>query len=87
MGKFCHNGAAVVSAAGQSQMLSVVESITNVVIGYGLAILSQMLIYHALDIPVEFKVQLLIGVWFTAVSLVRTYIVRRVFNRWSNRNG
>ena len=53
-------------------------------VGYGLALLSQIVIYSALDIPVPMRMQLLIGVWFTAVSLVRTYVVRRCFNRWTN---
>jgi membrane protein implicated in regulation of membrane protease activity len=70
--------------AGQSRTGSAVESATNVLVGYGLALLSQMVIYSVLDIPVPMRMQLLIGVWFTAVSLVRTYVVRRCFNRWTN---
>ena len=67
---------------GQSRTRSAVESFTNVFVGYGLAVLSQTVIYSALDIPVAIRVQLLIGAWFTVVSLVRTYVVRRCFNRW-----
>jgi hypothetical protein len=66
---------------GQSRVESAVESVANVLVGYGLALLSQMVIYSALDIPVPMRMQLLIGVWFTVVSLVRTYVVRRCFNR------
>ena len=64
----------------QSRTRSAIESVTNVLVGYGIALLSQMAIYSALDIPVPIRMQLLIGVWFTGVSLVRTYVVRRCFN-------
>ena len=74
-------GATLVTS--QSRTHSAIESVTNIMVGYGLALLSQVVIYSALDIPVPIRVQLLIGVWFTAVSLVRTYVVRRCFNRWA----
>jgi len=70
--------------SSQSRTRSAIESLTNVIVGYGLAVISQMVIYSLLDIPVAIRVQLLIGAWFTFVSLVRTYVVRRCFNRWTN---
>lgn len=64
----------------QSRTYSAIESVTNVVVGYGIALLSQMVIYSLMDIPVPMRLQLVIGVWFTVVSLVRSYVVRRAFN-------
>jgi hypothetical protein len=70
------------AVSSQSRTRSAIEAVANVVVGYGLAVLSQMVIYRLLEIPVAIGVQLLIGAWFTVVSVVRTYVVRRCFNRW-----
>ena len=66
---------------GQSRTWSLTESIVNVVVGYLIAVLSQWVIFSALDLPVPLRLQLWIAGWFTAVSLMRTYVLRRLFNR------
>jgi len=45
--------------------------------------LSQIMIFPLFDINVPLGSNLGIGVWFTAVSIVRGYCVRRWFNRRS----
>lgn len=64
----------------QSRFLSVVESITNTVIGFVVAIGTQLLAFPLFGIHLEFHDNLLMGAIFTAVSLIRGYIVRRYFN-------
>lgn len=64
----------------QSRKMSFVESCVNVAIGYGVAIASQVLIFPMFGIHVPFRDNLMIGLWFTAVSIVRSYFVRRLFN-------
>ena len=63
----------------QSRMASFVEAATDVVVGYGLAVLTQMLVLPRFGIEIPFSDNLAIGAAFTAVSLARSYTLRRVF--------
>ena len=71
---------------GQSKKHSLLESIVNVVIGYGIAILSQIAIFPLFGIHIPLRDNLLIGVIFTIVSIVRSYALRRAFNWWHIRS-
>lgn len=64
----------------QSKLGSLIESLANIVIGYVVAILSQILIFPLVGIHVPLSTNLMIGVYFTAISLVRSYALRRWFN-------
>lgn len=65
----------------QSKKHSLIESLTNTVIGYIVAVASQMAIFPLFNIHIEIQDNLLIGVWFTVISLTRGYLVRRWFAR------
>jgi len=65
----------------QTKTQSLIESIINILIGYIVAVLSQLLVFPLFDIVVPFTDNLLIGAYFTVISLVRSYIVRRYFNK------
>jgi hypothetical protein len=65
----------------QSRRLSLVESIMNVVIGYAIAIVSQTVIFPRFGIMIPFSDHLKIGLFFTIISLLRSYVLRRIFNR------
>lgn len=65
----------------QSRRHSFVESVTNVAIGYGVALASQLAIFPVFEIHVPLSDNLLIGAWFTLVSIGRSYVVRRWFTR------
>jgi len=60
--------------------MSATESLANVVVGFMVAILSQLIIFPRYDIHVPISTNLWIGVWFTVISLIRSYILRRWFN-------
>jgi hypothetical protein len=64
----------------QSRLLSAVESAANVGVGFGVALLSQLAIFPLFHIDVPLSSNLAIGAWFTAISLVRSYVIRRWFN-------
>ena len=66
---------------GQTKRHSVYESCFNILIGYGVAILSQIIIYPFYGIHVPIQTNISIGAWFTIISLVRSYILRRLFNK------
>ena len=65
----------------QTKLQSLVESFTNILIGYVTAIISQILIFPLFDINIPLSDNLLIGLYFTLISLVRSYLVRRYYNR------
>nr|CAM75764.1 conserved hypothetical protein, membrane [Magnetospirillum gryphiswaldense MSR-1] len=61
--------------------MSMVEAAANVVIGYGIAIATQMAVFPIFGIRISIADDLLIGLVFTIVSLIRSYMLRRVFER------
>ena len=64
----------------QSRWMSLMEATTNIVVGYGLAVLTQMLVFPLFGLHASLDQNLAIGLIFTVVSLVRSYALRRVFN-------
>jgi hypothetical protein len=64
----------------QTKLGSLIESGMNIVIGYGVALISQLAVFPMFGIHVPFSTTLWIGAWFTVISLVRSYIIRRWFN-------
>ena len=69
--------------AGQSRVGSLTEAATNVIVGYGLALATQALLYPVFGIATTFATDGIIAAAFTLVSLVRSYVVRRVFEHWA----
>ena len=63
----------------QSRWISFAEAVVNVVVGYGVAVVTQMLVLPLFGIRASVSDNLLIGVIFTMVSLVRSFTLRRVF--------
>lgn len=64
----------------QTRVMSAIESCANVAVGYGVALASQLVVFPLFDIHVPFSTNLWIGAWFTVISLVRSYVLRRWFN-------
>lgn len=69
----------------QSRRHSALESVANVAIGYGVAVASQIVIFPMFGIHIPLGDNMLIGLWFTAISIVRSYALRRWFNRFTRR--
>lgn len=69
----------------QSRLMSVVESVTNVAVGYGVAVGTQLAVFPLFGIEASLSDNLAIGAVFTVISLVRSYALRRLFNRWTRR--
>ena len=63
----------------QSRLMSLVESLANVLVGYGVAVATQMAVFPLFGLAVTISENLLIGLIFTAVSIVRSYALRRGF--------
>ncbi|WP_397544779.1 DUF7220 family protein [Roseovarius salis] len=69
----------------QSRLLSLVEAATNVVVGYVLAIATQIVVFPWFGIETGLAEHMTIGLAFIGVSLARGYLLRRVFERWRQR--
>jgi len=63
----------------QSRWMSLVESVTNIVVGYGLAVLTQIIVFPMFGLQPTLAQNLKIGGVFTVMSIVRSYALRRVF--------
>ena len=63
----------------QSRLMSLVESLANVLLGYSVAVITQMAVFPLFGLAVTVTDNLLIGLFFTAVSIVRSYALRRGF--------
>jgi len=65
----------------QTKSQSAVESVTNVAIGYGVSLAANATILPLFGIAISTADNLAIGAIYTAISIVRSYCVRRAFNR------
>jgi hypothetical protein len=60
--------------------MSLLEAVTNIAVGYGVAVLTQVLVFPLFGLRVSLGENLGIGAVFTVVSLVRSFALRRIFN-------
>jgi len=65
----------------QTKQKSLIESVAQTAIGLLTSILIQVIIYPLMGIPVTFSQNVIITLVFFAVSIVRGYFVRRLFNK------
>ena len=66
----------------QSRRQSLIEAITNVVVGYALAVLTQIVVFPWFGLKVSLNDNLAIGAIFVIISLLRGYALRRLFEHW-----
>ena len=65
----------------QSRRLSMIEAVTNVVVGYALAVITQIILFPLFGLHASLGDNLAIGSVFVGVSLIRSFVLRRLFNR------
>jgi len=70
----------------QTHRQSIVESVANTAIGFVVSFLSQMVVFPLFDITASFGDHFGITCCFTAISILRNYIVRRSFNQKQKEN-
>ena len=63
----------------QSRAMSLVESLTNVAVGYGIAVITQILVFPLFGLTTTLSENMAMGAIFTVVSIVRSYMLRRLF--------
>jgi len=64
----------------QARVDSFMEAVTNTAIGFGIALLTWAIIAHVYGIPMTMSTNLQITGIFTVVSIVRQYVLRRIFD-------
>ena len=64
----------------QSKTDSILEALTNIAIGAGIALLAQTIWFPLIGKTFTFEENLATTAFFTVVSFVRSYGVRRLFN-------
>jgi hypothetical protein len=65
----------------QSRQHSATEAVANIAIGYAISLAAQGVIFPLFGIHTSLGENAAIGAAFTVVSLVRSYALRRLFNR------
>jgi len=65
---------------GQARLWSAFEALANVAFGLGVAFCANLIILPAFGLPVDLGQAAGISAAFTAVSLARSYVLRRIFN-------
>ena len=63
----------------QSRSMSLVESVANVVVGYGIAVVSQLLLFPVFGMHMTLKQNLKLAGAFTIISICRSFALRRIF--------
>jgi hypothetical protein len=59
--------------------MSLAESFANVIVGYGVAVVTQILIFPVFGLQTTLGQNLAMGGVFTIVSLARSFLLRRLF--------
>ena len=65
----------------QSKKHSLIESVTQTVVGLVVSFGIQLVIYPLLNIPVTLSQNVIITAVFFVASIGRGYIIRRIFNK------
>jgi len=63
----------------QSRLMSLVEAIVNVIVGYSVAVATQLVVFPWFGLPARLDDAMVIGAIFTIISILRSFLLRRVF--------
>ena len=65
----------------QSRLWSFIEVVTSVTVGFIIGVLSNIIVLPLFGLYASVTDSILISVIFTCIGVVRSYIIRRVFNK------
>lgn len=69
----------------QSRRMSLIEAASNVAVGYALAVVTQIVAFPWFGLQASLGKNMALGLVFTAVSLIRSYALRRAFTRFEHK--
>ena len=64
----------------QTKIGSFVESLINVVVGFSINFVANLLIFPLFNIHITLSDNFILGIIYTLISIVRSYTIRRWFN-------
>ena len=71
----------------QSRSMSLLEAVANVVIGYGAAVATQILVFPVFGLQMTWMENLKLAAAFTLISIIRSFALRRLFEAIRTRRG
>lgn len=66
---------------GQKKLHSFIEALFNTVFGFGISMVANLIVLPWFGFKVSVHDAFNIGVIFTIISIIRSYVLRRLFNR------
>jgi hypothetical protein len=67
----------------QTRRASLLEAFVNVLIGFWVSVGANLVILPYYGVHPGLGVAVEVGAWFTAISLARSYALRRMFNQYA----
>ncbi len=71
----------------QTRLFSATEAVANVVVGWGVALCIQLVAFPVVGLQATVSQHAALSGLFTAASLARSYVLRRLFQRVERRSG
>jgi hypothetical protein len=71
----------------QKKRHSFLEAITSTAIGFLVTLVAQCFLFPYYGIQISVGDNLQIVAWMTVISVLRQYVLRRVFNRYAMKDG
>lgn len=68
-------------SAGQSWKHSLFESISNVIVGFGISTVANYYVLPVFGLAVSLADSAAIGLVMTVISIIRSYLLRRIYNQ------
>lgn len=65
--------------AKQTRKASLIETLLNTALGYGVALVAQIIVFPWFGIDIPLSSNVAIGLIFTLVSVARGFVLRRLF--------
>ena len=65
----------------QTKKQSFIEAVSNTAIGFAISLVASFIIFPIVGIASSGKQNVVVVVFFTAISIIRGYVVRRYFNK------
>nr|WP_319265397.1 hypothetical protein [uncultured Draconibacterium sp.] len=65
----------------QTKKQSIIESVTNTAVGYGISLISLFVVFPIVGIESSPAKNITISAYFTLISIARGYLLRRFFNK------
>lgn len=65
----------------QSKLESLMEAVVSTLVGLAIAFAAQALIAWVYDMPLSVRDNFLLVFWMTVISVLRQYVIRRIWNK------